>query len=32
MGPSRVHLTPVTSDPKVAEDWFTRFEGRASTG
>jgi ATP-dependent DNA ligase len=32
MGPSRVHLTPVTSDPQVAEDWFTRFEGAGFDG
>jgi ATP-dependent DNA ligase len=29
---SRVHLTPVTSDPLVAEDWFTRFEGAGFDG
>ncbi len=27
-----VHLTPVTADRATAEDWFVRFEGRASTG
>ena len=31
-GPSRVHLTPVTDDPTVAEDWFTRFEGAGFDG
>jgi ATP-dependent DNA ligase len=29
---SRVHLTPVTDDPEVAEDWFTRFEGAGFDG
>src|SRR4051794_18843481 len=24
---ARVHLTPMTQDPDVAQDWFTRFEG-----
>jgi ATP-dependent DNA ligase len=28
----RVHLTPMTDDPKVAEDWFTRFEGAGFDG
>ena len=32
MGPSRVHLTPVTDDPNVAEDWFVRFEGAGFDG
>lgn len=32
LGPSRVHLTPVTDDPAVAEDWFTRFEGAGFDG
>jgi ATP-dependent DNA ligase len=27
-----VHLTPITSDPKVAEDWFNRFEGAGLDG
>jgi ATP-dependent DNA ligase len=31
-GPSRVHLTPVTEDPVVAEDWFARFEGAGFDG
>jgi ATP-dependent DNA ligase len=31
-GPSRVHLTPVTDDPEVAEDWFSRFEGAGFDG
>ncbi|GAA5106520.1 ATP-dependent DNA ligase [Haloechinothrix salitolerans] len=29
---SRVHLTPLTEDPDVAEDWFTRFEGAGFDG
>jgi ATP-dependent DNA ligase len=29
---ARVHLTPVTDDPDVAEDWFTRFEGAGFDG
>ena len=28
----RVHLTPMTDDPKVAEDWFVRFEGAGFDG
>ncbi len=28
----RVHLTPMTSDPDVAQDWFTRFEGAGFDG
>jgi len=27
-----VHLTPVTDDPEVAEDWFVRFEGAGLDG
>jgi ATP-dependent DNA ligase len=27
-----VHLTPITDDPDVAEDWFTRFEGAGFDG
>jgi ATP-dependent DNA ligase len=27
-----VHLTPITSDPKVAQDWFQRFEGAGLDG
>jgi ATP-dependent DNA ligase len=27
-----VHLTPITSDPKVAQDWFERFEGAGLDG
>jgi ATP-dependent DNA ligase len=27
-----VHLTPITSDPEVAEDWFNRFEGAGLDG
>jgi ATP-dependent DNA ligase len=27
-----LHLTPITSDPKVAEDWFNRFEGAGLDG
>jgi ATP-dependent DNA ligase len=29
---ARVHLTPATDDPDVAEDWFTRFEGAGFDG
>jgi ATP-dependent DNA ligase len=28
----RVHLTPITDDPAIAEDWFTRFEGAGFDG
>ncbi len=28
----RVHLTPATTDPEVAEDWFERFEGAGFDG
>ncbi|MGE3620991.1 MAG: ATP-dependent DNA ligase [Acidimicrobiia bacterium] len=28
----QVHLTPTTSDPDEAEDWFTRFEGAGFDG
>jgi ATP-dependent DNA ligase len=28
----RVHLTPMTDDPDVAEDWFHRFEGAGFDG
>jgi ATP-dependent DNA ligase len=28
----RVHLTPLTTDPAVAEDWFHRFEGAGLDG
>jgi len=31
-GGERVHLTPMTDDPDVAEDWFTRFEGAGFDG
>jgi ATP-dependent DNA ligase len=27
-----VHLTPISDDPAVAEDWFTRFEGAGFDG
>jgi ATP-dependent DNA ligase len=27
-----IHLTPMTRDPKVAEDWFQRFEGAGLDG
>jgi ATP-dependent DNA ligase len=27
-----IHLTPMTRDPKVAEDWFRRFEGAGLDG
>lgn len=30
--PARVHLTPLTADPDVAQDWFTRFEGAGFDG
>lgn len=29
---ARVHLTPITTDPDVAQDWFTRFEGAGFDG
>lgn len=29
---ARVHLTPLTDDPDIAEDWFTRFEGAGFDG
>ncbi len=29
---ARAHLTPLTSDPEVAQDWFTRFEGAGFDG
>lgn len=29
---ARVHLTPLTDDPDVAADWFTRFEGAGFDG
>ncbi len=28
----RLHLTPLTSDPDTAQDWFTRFEGAGFDG
>ncbi|MBF6170870.1 ATP-dependent DNA ligase [Nocardia blacklockiae] len=28
----RLHLTPLTSDPQLARDWFTRFEGAGFDG
>ncbi|WP_452039199.1 ATP-dependent DNA ligase [Amycolatopsis sulphurea] len=31
-GLRRVHLTPLTTDPDVAQDWFTRFEGAGFDG
>ncbi|HEX4866762.1 MAG TPA: ATP-dependent DNA ligase, partial [Acidimicrobiales bacterium] len=31
-GGERVHLTPITDDADVAEDWFTRFEGAGFDG
>jgi ATP-dependent DNA ligase len=31
-GNSRIILTPLTEDPDVAEDWFTRFEGAGFDG
>jgi ATP-dependent DNA ligase len=30
--PEGFHLTPITSDPDVAQDWFTRFEGAGFDG
>ncbi|MFC6010548.1 ATP-dependent DNA ligase [Nocardia lasii] len=30
--PGRIHLTPITGDPEVAQDWFTRFEGAGFDG
>jgi ATP-dependent DNA ligase len=27
-----IHLTPITSDPKIAADWFNRFEGAGLDG
>jgi len=27
-----IHLTPATADPKIAEDWFSRFEGAGFDG
>ncbi|EMD28696.1 ATP-dependent DNA ligase [Amycolatopsis azurea] len=29
---ARVHLTPLSEDPDVAQDWFTRFEGAGFDG
>ncbi|MFC9997442.1 ATP-dependent DNA ligase [Nocardia sp. NPDC127526] len=31
-GINRLHLTPITDDPDVATDWFTRFEGAGFDG
>lgn len=28
----RAHITPITEDPTVAQDWFTRFEGAGFDG
>lgn len=30
--PGRIHLTPITHDPDLAQDWFTRFEGAGFDG
>jgi ATP-dependent DNA ligase len=30
--PADLYLTPLTEDPSVAEDWFTRFEGAGFDG
>jgi len=30
--PPPLHLTPITTDPAVAEDWFSRFEGAGLDG
>ena len=32
IGLQRVHLTPLTTDPDIAQDWFTRFEGAGFDG
>ncbi|MTD55752.1 ATP-dependent DNA ligase [Amycolatopsis pithecellobii] len=29
---ARVHLTPMTEDPDIAQDWFNRFEGAGFDG
>ena len=29
---AHVHLTPITDDPDLAQDWFTRFEGAGFDG
>nr|WP_281401020.1 ATP-dependent DNA ligase [Amycolatopsis umgeniensis] len=29
---ARVHLTPLSEDPDIAQDWFTRFEGAGFDG
>jgi ATP-dependent DNA ligase len=29
---ARIHITPLTTDPAVAKDWFTRFEGAGFDG
>ncbi|MBB5889155.1 ATP-dependent DNA ligase [Kutzneria kofuensis] len=29
---ARIHITPLTHDPAVAQDWFTRFEGAGFDG
>ena len=29
---ARIHITPITSDPDLAQDWFTRFEGAGFDG
>lgn len=29
---ARVHLTPMTDDPEIAQDWFNRFEGAGFDG
>ncbi|WP_330180588.1 ATP-dependent DNA ligase [Nocardia sp. NBC_01503] len=31
-GLERIHLTPITDDPDIAQDWFTRFEGAGFDG
>ncbi|MEO3935215.1 ATP-dependent DNA ligase [Dermatophilaceae bacterium Soc4.6] len=30
--PGRVHLTPLTTDPEIARDWFVRLEGAGLDG
>ena len=29
---ARIHVTPLTDDPEIAEDWYTRFEGAGFDG
>lgn len=32
VGGERIHITPITEDAAVAQDWFTRFEGAGFDG